>query len=192
MRIIIADDEPITRMDLRELLEQEGYDVVAEAADGFDAVERCRINLPDLVIMDVKMPFMDGLMAASIISEERLAETVVLLTAYCDREFIEEAKKSGVSGYLVKPVDEKSFIPALEIAVERSKEINKLKKEYQTITRRLESRTVIEQAKGVIMSKQALTEQEAYDYIRNASKLKHVSMKKIAEIILMRRGAEHE
>ena len=192
MRIIIADDEPITRMDLKELLEQEGYDVVAEAADGFDAVEKCRTELPDLIIMDVKMPFMDGLMAADIIAEERLAGTVVLLTAYCDRKFIEEAKKSGVSGYLVKPVDEKSFIAALEIAVERSKEMYKLKKEYQTITKRLESRTVIEQAKGVIMSKQGFTEQAAYDYIRNASKLKNVSMKKIAEIILMRRGAEYE
>jgi len=192
MRIIIADDEPITRMDLKEILEQEGYDVVAEAADGFDAVEKCRTKLPDLIIMDVKMPFMDGLMAADIIVEERLAGTVVLLTAYCDRKFIEEAKKSGVSGYLVKPVDEKSFIAALEIAVERSKEMYKLKKEYQTITKRLESRTVIEQAKGVIMSKQGFTEQAAYDYIRNASKLKNVSMKKIAEIILMRRGAEYE
>jgi len=192
MRIIIADDEPITRMDLKELLEQEGYDVVAEAADGFDAVEKCRTELPDLIIMDVKMPFMDGLMAADIIAEERLAGTVVLLTAYCDRKFIEEAKKSGVSGYLVKPVDEKSFIAALESAVERSKEMYKLKKEYRTITKRLESRTVIEQAKGVIMSKQGFTEQAAYDYIRNASKLKNVSMKKIAEIILMRRGAEYE
>lgn len=192
MRIIIADDEPITRMDLKELLEQKDYDVVAEAADGFDAVELCRKELPDLIIMDVKMPFMDGLMAASIIVQERLADTVVLLTAYCDREFIEEAKKSGVSGYLVKPVDERSFIPALEIAVERSKERWVLKKECQTIATRLESRTVIERAKGVIMSKGVMTEQAAYDYIRNASKFKNVSMKKIAEIILMQRGKDHE
>lgn len=188
MRVVIADDEPITRMDLREMLEREGYEVVAEAADGFDAVELCRKEQPDLIIMDVKMPLMDGLMASSIITEEHLAETVVLLTAYSDKEFIQAAKKSGVSGYLVKPVDERSFIPALEIAVERSREMKKLQKEYNTISKRLESRTLVEQAKGVIMSKRGLSEQEAYDYIRNVSKMKNVSMKKIAEIILMRRG----
>lgn len=191
MRIIIADDEPITRMDLRELLEQEGYDVVGEAADGFDAVELCRAQLPDLVIMDVKMPFMDGLMASAVITEEELAGTIVLLTAYNDREFVEEAKKSGVSGYLVKPVDERFLIPALEVAASRSKEMGELKKECKSITKRLESRTIIEQAKGVLMTQRGITEQDAYDYIRNASKQKNVSMKKIAQIILMRKGPEH-
>jgi len=188
MRVIIADDEPITRMDLREMLEKEGYDVVAEAADGFDAVEICRKERPELVIMDVKMPFMDGLMASSVIMEQGLAETVVLLTAYSDREFIEEAKKCKVSGYMVKPVDERSLFPAIEIAVERSKDMQNLQKKCSTISKRLENRTVIEQAKGIIMNKKGLTEQEAYDFIRNASKFKNVSMKKIAEIILMQRG----
>ena len=97
MKVLIADDEPITRMDLHETLEKEGYDVIAEAADGFDAVELCRKLHPDLVIMDVKMPLMDGMTASSIITQERLAETVVLLTAYSDQEFIQAAKKRAAS-----------------------------------------------------------------------------------------------
>ena len=101
MQVVIADDEPITRMDLKEILEKEGHQVVAEAADGFDAIECCRNCRPDLVIMDVKMPLLDGITASKVIVEENLAETVVLLTAYCDREFIEEAKAARVSGYLV-------------------------------------------------------------------------------------------
>ncbi|MCI5649501.1 MAG: ANTAR domain-containing response regulator [Fusicatenibacter sp.] len=188
MRVIIADDEPITRMDLREMLEKEGYEIAGEAADGFDAVEVCRREKPDLVIMDVKMPLLDGLTASKIITDEHLAETVVLLTAYSDREFIEEAKKSGVSGYMVKPVDERSFVPALEIAAERSRQMHKMQKECQSMSKRLESRIAVEQAKGVLMSRRGLSEQEAYDYIRNVSKMKNVSMKKVAEIILMRRG----
>ncbi|MDD3279661.1 MAG: response regulator [Lachnospiraceae bacterium] len=188
MRVIIADDEPITRMDLKEMLENEGHQVVGEAADGFDAVEICRSEQPDLVIMDVKMPLMDGLTASQIVNEEQLADAVVLLTAYSDREFIEEAKKSGVSSYLVKPVDERSFIPALEIALERGREMKKLKKDYNTISQRLENRTSIEQAKGVLMSRRGMTEQDAYDYIRKISRTKNVSMKRVADIILMHRG----
>lgn len=188
MRVIIADDEPITRMDLREMLENEGHQVIGEAADGFDAVELCRKQEPDLVIMDVKMPLMDGLMASHILTDEQLADAVVLLTAYSDREFIEEAKKSGVSSYLVKPVDERSFIPALEIALERGREMKKLKKDFHTISQRLENRTLIEQAKGVLMSRRGMTEQEAYDYIRKVSRMKNISMKKVADVILMRRG----
>ncbi|HIX58445.1 MAG TPA: response regulator [Candidatus Blautia gallistercoris] len=188
MKVLIADDEPITRMDLHETLEKEGYDVIAEAADGFDAVELCRKLHPDLVIMDVKMPLMDGMTASSIITQERLAETVVLLTAYSDQEFIQAAKKSGVSGYLVKPVDERSFIPALEIAVARSQELQKLQKDYDAIARRLESRTVVEQAKGIIMKQNGLTEQEAYDYIRGISKSKNIAMKRVAEMILKQKG----
>ncbi|QOV19850.1 response regulator [Blautia liquoris] len=188
MRVVIADDEPITRMDLKEMLEKEGYEVAAEAGDGFDAIEACRQEKPDLAILDVKMPLLDGLMASQVISEESVAGAVVLLTAYDDRKFIEEAKKAKVSGYLMKPIREGSLIPALEIALERSHEIQRLKEDYEMVSKRLESRVVIEQAKGVIMSSRGLSEQEAYDYIRGISKSKNVAMKKIAEIILMRRG----
>ena len=177
MRVIIADDEPIIRMDLKEILEKEGYTVAGEAADGFDVVEMCRKEQPDLVIMGVKMPLLDGLTASKIIAEEKLAEAVVLLTAYCDREFVQEAKEANVSAYFVKPVDERTFLPGLEIAVERNRTM-----------KRLESRTLVEQAKGVIMSKNGLSEQQAYDYIRNISREKNISMKKVAEIILIRRG----
>lgn len=186
--LIIADDEPIIRMDLKEILEKEGYTVAGEAADGFDVVEMCRKEQPDLVIMDVKMPLLDGLTASKIIAEEKLAEAVVLLTAYCDREFVQEAKEANVSAYFVKPVDERTFLPGLEIAVERNRTMKRLEKECQSVTRRLESRTLVEQAKGVIMSKNGLSEQQAYDYIRNISREKNISMKKVAEIILIRRG----
>ena len=109
IRVVIADDEPITRMDLKELLSEEGYQVVGEAADGFDAVEACKQSRPDLVLMDIKMPLLDGLSAAKILFEENLADTVMMLTAYSEREFVDEAKHIGVAGYLVKPIDEKSL-----------------------------------------------------------------------------------
>jgi len=109
LNILIADDEPITRMDLRELLQESGYNVVAEAGDGFDAVEACKKHHPDLVLMDIKMPYLDGLSASRLIIEENLADAVVLLTAYGEKEFVEEAKAIGISGYLVKPINAKSL-----------------------------------------------------------------------------------
>ena len=113
IRIVIVDDEPIIRMDLKEILESRGYQVVGEAADGFDAVELCRTHVPDLVLLDIKMPLMDGLSAAQIIHEQGLAGSIVFLTAYSDSSYIEGAKTSGVSGYLVKPVDEKALVPCI-------------------------------------------------------------------------------
>ncbi|MEM1485463.1 response regulator [Oscillospiraceae bacterium PP1C4] len=189
IRVVIADDEPITRMDLKEILECEQYDVVGEAADGFDAVERCKQLHPDLVLMDIKMPLLDGLSAARIIFEENLVDTVILLTAYSEREFVNEAKTVGVSGYLVKPIDEKSLIPNIELSVARSQEIKKLKKDMEKVSERLENRGIIEKAKGQIMARQNLGEQEAYDYIRNLSLTKNLSMRRVSEIILMKNGA---
>ena len=188
MRVIIADDEPIIRMDLREILEKQGYEVVAEAADGFDAVECCKKEHPDLVILDVKMPLLDGITAAKIIAEENLSDTVVLLTAYCDKEFVESAKDANISGYFVKPVDEHNLIPGLEIIIERNSRMKRLERDYQNVSKHLESRTVVEQAKGLLMSSRGLSEQEAFDYIRAISKSKNISMKRVAEIIMMRRG----
>ena len=150
--VIIADDEPITRMDLKEILEGKGYDVVAEAADGFDAVENCKKFHPDLVLLDVKMPLVDGLAAAKIINEENLADTIIILTAYSEKEFVEQAKVTGASGYLVKPIDEKSLIPSIEMAVARNREMRKLRKDIKDVSERLESRGIIEKAKGFIMS----------------------------------------
>ncbi|HWS44132.1 MAG TPA: response regulator [Pseudoflavonifractor sp.] len=189
LRVIIADDEPITRMDLKELLTEEGYIVLSEVSDGFDAVENCKLYHPDLVLLDIKMPFLDGLSAAKIIYEEDLADTIIMLTAYSEREFIEQAKSYGVGGYLVKPIDEKSLVPNIELAVARSKEMKRLRKDMAKVTERLENRSIIEKAKGQIMAEQNITEQEAYDYIRKLSQAKNLSMRRVAEIILVKCGA---
>lgn len=186
--VVIADDEPISRMDLKELLSEGGYTVLSEVSDGFDAVEQCKLYHPDLVILDIKMPFLDGISAAKIIYEEELADTIIMLTAYSEREFVEQAKGYGVSGYLVKPIDEKSLVPSIELAVARSRELKRLRKDMAKVSERLESRSVIEKAKGIIMQEQSMTEQEAYDYIRKLSLDKHLSMRRVAEIILVKNG----
>ena len=131
IRVVIADDEPICKMDLSELLKDAGYDVVGEASDGFDAVEICRKLHPELILLDIKMPLLDGLSAAKIIHEEGLAETIILMTAYSEREFIEQAKGCGVGGYLVKPIDEKSLIPNIEVVVNRSREMGQLRRDIE-------------------------------------------------------------
>ena len=188
IRIVIVEDEPIIRMDLREILESKGYQVVGEAADGFDAVELCRTHVPDLVLLDIKMPLMDGLSAAQIIHEQGLAGSIVFLTAYSDSSYIEGAKTSGVSGYLVKPVDEKALVPCIELAMARSGEIKALKTDVEKANERLETRKIVEKAKGYLMEVNHVSEEEAYEYIRKMSKLKNVSMKRIAEILLMKCG----
>lgn len=192
IRVVVADDEPITRMDLKELLENAGYMVVAEAMDGFEAIEACKEHHPDLVLMDIKMPFLDGISGTQIIHEENLADTVILLSAYSERKFIEEAKSAGASGYLIKPIDEKSLIPSIELAVERSRSIMKLKRDVQKISERLENRSLIERAKGLVMIEERMTENEAYEYIRKLSREKALSMRRISEIILMKRETINE
>lgn len=188
LRIVIADDEPITRMDLKEFLEERGYSVLGEATDGFDAIEMCKKIKPDLVLMDIKMPLLDGLSAARILQQEQIGATIVLLTAYSEREFIDSAKEIGVSGYLVKPIDEKSIIPCIELAVARSREMQKLQKDIAKVEERLESRSIIEKAKGKIMERNGLCEQEVYDFIRKLSLTKNLSMRRVAEIILQAGG----
>ncbi|MGV8981837.1 ANTAR domain-containing response regulator [Clostridium sp.] len=184
-RLVIADDEPITRMDLREMLEAAGYNVVGEASDGFDALELCRKHLPDLVLMDIKMPLLDGLSAAKIIQNENLATGVVLLTAYSGKEFVEKATKVGAIAYIVKPIDEKTLIPTLEIAVSKCAEIKKMKNDIKRVCSKLEERKTIEKAKGLLMQKGQIIEQAAYDQIRKLSMNKRCSMRDIAEVIIM-------
>ena len=184
-RIVIADDEPITRMDVAEMLIEAGYDVVGKASDGFDAVEMCRKMKPDLVILDVKMPLLDGLMAAKIISEEELAGAIVLLTAYSGKEFIEKAKSVSVLSYLVKPVTKQALLPSVEIAIHKGKEILDIKKAHQKTNERLESRIVVDRAKSILMSDSDMSEEEAYNYIRKMSMDKRCTMKDIASVILM-------
>ena len=138
--------------------------------------------------MDITMPLLDGLSAARIMLEEDVDAAIVLLTAYSEREFIDSAKDLGVSGYLVKPIDEKSLIPSIELAVARSKEMRKLRRDIAKVSERLENRSIIEKAKGRIMERDGLSEQEAYDFIRKLSLVKGMSMRRVAEILLLQTG----
>ena len=151
-------------------------------------MENRKLYHPDLVLLDIKMPFLDGLAAAKIIYEEELADTIIMLTAYSEREFVEQAKDYGVSGYLVKPIDEKSLIPNIELVVAQSKEMKRLRKDMAKVSERLANRSIIEKAKGQVMQEQNLSEQEAYHYIRKLSQLKGLSMRRVAEMILVKGG----
>ena len=184
-KIIVGDDEPITRMDICEILREANYDVVAEAGDGFDAIEQSKKYNPDFVIMDVKMPILDGLKAAKVITEQKLSRGIVLLTAYSNKEFIEEAKNIGIIGYIVKPIDEKSFIPNLEIIFNKQEEFEKLEKKYLKTSQKLEDRKKIDIAKSILMKTRNFTENEAYEYIRTLSMNKRCDMGKIADIIIL-------
>ena len=184
-KIIVVDDEPITRMDICEILREANYDVVAEAGDGFDAIEQSKKYNPDFVIMDVKMPILDGLKAAKVITDQKLSRGIVLLTAYSNKEFIEEAKNIGIIGYIVKPIDEKSFIPNLEIIFNKQEEFEKLEKKYLKTSQKLEDRKKIDIAKSILMKTRNFTENEAYEYIRTLSMNKRCDMGKIANIIIL-------
>lgn len=184
-KIVIADDEPITRIDIREMLCEAGYDVVGEASDGFDAIEICKKHLPNIVIMDIKMPLLDGINASKIIIKEGLADGIILLSAYSSTTFIEKAKNAGVIGYLVKPLDPKSLIPAVEIALSKSLEIKEIKADMANVQKKLEGRKIIEKAKGILMNQEGITEEEAFSRIRKLSMKKRVSMENISEVIIM-------
>ena len=185
--VLIVEDDPNIADLLHLYLEKDGY-TTEIAPDGGKAVEKFRQIQPDLVLLDIKMPLMNGLSAAQIIHEQGLAGSIVFLTAYSDSSYIEGAKTSGVSGYLVKPVDEKALVPCIELAMARSSEIKTLKTDVEKANERLETRKVVEKAKGYLMETNHVTEEEAYEYIRKMSKIKNVSMKRIAEIILMKCG----
>jgi two-component system, response regulator PdtaR len=184
-RIVVTDDELITRMDLSEILMEEGYDVVGQASDGFDAIELCRKLRPDLVLMDVKMPLLDGIKASRVIINEELALSVVLLTAYSGIEFLEQAKEVGVMGYIVKPFNSQNLIPTIEIAVAKGRLIKKIKDDSEKLKDQLEARKSIDRAKGILMDKDCLSDTEAYNLIRRLSMEKHASMKNIANAIIM-------
>ena len=183
LRILIADNESIIRMDLKELLEEAGHEVVGEAADGLKAVELTRKLKPDLVIMDIKMPEMDGIAAAKMISNEKLAP-VLLLTAYSQKEIVEKAKDSGVLAYLVKPVKESNLFPAMEIALSRFKEYMEIEQELLDLRNSLETRKILDRAKGLLMDAYNLSEQEAFRRIQQYSMAKRKSIREVAESII--------
>lgn len=183
-RVVIADDESIIRMDLKEMLTTLGYLVVGEAGDGISAVNLARELRPDLVIMDIKMPDLDGIAAAKILTEERIAP-VLLLTAFSQQELVEGAKEAGVVGYVVKPFRESELIPAIEIALARFKEFRSLEKEAHNLREMLETRKLVERAKGVLMDQQGLKEAEAFRKIQKLSMNTRKSMREIAEAVLL-------
>lgn len=183
-RIIIADDESIIRMDLREMLSNLGYLVIGEVGDGRSAVNLARELRPDLVIMDIKMPDMDGIDAAKILTKEKIAP-VLLLTAYSQRELVERAKEAGVVGYLVKPFRESDLSPAIEVALAHFAEFRTLEKEMGDLQQALETRKFVDRAKGILMDTQSLTEADAFRKIQKMSMNTRKPMKEVAEAIIL-------
>jgi response regulator NasT len=184
VRIVIADDESIIRMDLREMLMHLGYDVIGEAADGRTAIDLARKLQPDLVVMDIKMPDLDGIEAAARLTRERVAP-VVLLTAYSEQNLIGRAKGAGVAGYLVKPFRESELMPVIELALARFKDLQRLERQVEDLKDALETRKLIERAKGVLMELHGLTEADAFSRMRRASMDSRKSMREVAEAILL-------
>ncbi len=182
--ILIADDEIIQRMDLKDMLTRLGYAVVGEAGDGLSALNLAREIRPDLVIMDIRMPGMDGIAAAKTLTQEKIAP-VLLLTAYSDQPLIESAKEAGVMNYLVKPWRENEVVPAIELALARYDEFHALAEKARNLAAQLEARKIVERAKGLLMEKQGLSEQEAFQKIQKASMDNHKSMRDVAEAILL-------
>lgn len=182
--VVVVDDEPILRMDIAEMLQEEGFQVVGEAGDGFDAVEVCREQTPDVVLLDVKMPVFDGLTAAETIREEELAGCIVLLTAFDDREIIERAKNAGVNGYLLKPITQKMLKPTIEVAWAQSEQMRISQKEVAEAKRKLEENNLIQRARGILAKQEQITETEAYQLMRQMAMDKRISMAKLAEALI--------
>jgi AmiR/NasT family two-component response regulator len=182
-RVLIAEDEALIRLDLKEMLEEEGYDVVGEVGDGRQAVERAAELRPDLVILDIQMPVLDGLSAAEQIASARIAP-VIVLTAFSQRELVERARDAGAMAYLVKPFSKNDLVPAIEVARARFSEMTALDGEVRTLEERLETRKVVEKAKGLLMAEQGITEAEAFRWIQRTAMNQRTSMKGLAQSII--------
>ena len=182
-RVLIAEDEALIRMDLAEMLREEGYEIVGEAGDGQEAVDLAERLTPDLVIMDVKMPRRDGIDAASEIAGKRIAP-IVILTAFSQRELVERARDAGAMAYLVKPFAKHDLVPAIELAVSRFSELQALENEVATLTDRMETRKLIERAKGLLMTKQGLSEPEAFRWIQRTAMDRRATMKAVAQAVV--------
>jgi two-component system, response regulator PdtaR len=183
IRVVIAEDEAIIRLDLRETLEEEGYDVVGETGRGDDAVTLVRDLRPDLAILDIKMPGIDGLEAARVITAERICG-VLMLTAFSQREVIEEARDAGALAYLVKPYQKSDLIPAIEVAIGRFREMQHLTGEVDGLVEQLESRKIIDRAKGLLIDECGMREGEAFTFIQRTAMSERSRMREVAERIL--------
>ncbi|GAA3874360.1 ANTAR domain-containing response regulator [Streptomyces sedi] len=182
-RVVIAEDEALIRLDLKEMLEEEGYTVVGEAGDGQRAVELARELNPDLVILDVKMPVMDGISAAEKIAADSIAP-VLMLTAFSQRDLVERARDAGAMAYLVKPFSKSDVVPAIEIAVSRFQQLSSLAGEVADLTQRLETRKLVDRAKSVLQTEYGLTEPAAFRWIQKTSMDRRLSMRQVAEAVI--------
>jgi response regulator NasT len=183
VRVVIAEDEAIIRLDLKEILEEEGYEVVGETGRGDEAVDLVKEHGPDLAILDIKMPGMDGLSAAREISAERGA-AVLILTAFSQRNLIEEARDAGALAYLVKPFQKSELIPAIEVALGRYREMKALEGEVSSLEDQLETRKVVDRAKGMLMDRHSMAEADAFSFIQKTAMRERLTMKAVAQKII--------
>lgn len=190
-RVLVAEDESLIRMDLVEMLREEGYDVVGEAGDGAAAVEQAEQLKPDLVVMDVKMPVLDGISAAKKIVEKRIAP-VLILTAFSQRDLVERARDAGAMAYVVKPFTKSDLVPAIEMALSRHEEISQLEHEVADLTERLETRKLVDRAKGVLQTKFGLSEPDAFRWIQKAAMDKRTTMREVAQVVIAETTAQPE
>jgi response regulator NasT len=185
VRVVIAEDEAIIRLDLKEILEEEGYEVVGETGRGDEAVTLVREHKPDLAILDIRMPGMDGLSAAREITAERAA-AVLILTAYSQRNLIEEARDAGALAYLVKPFQRSELIPAIEVALGRHKEMRALESEVSSLEDQLETRRLVDRAKGILMDEHGMKEADAFSFIQKNAMQERVTMRILAGRVIDR------
>ncbi|MBD8020016.1 MULTISPECIES: ANTAR domain-containing response regulator [Brevibacterium] len=188
-RVVVAEDEAVIRLDIVEMLREVGYDVVGEAADGESAIRLAEELRPDLVVMDIKMPVLDGISAAERIAKARIAP-VVLLTAFSQKELVERARDAGAMAYVVKPFTSNDLVPALEIALSRHAEIAALESEIADMTDRFETRKLVERAKSLLISSMGLSEPEAFRWIQKTSMDRRLTMREVAETVLEQIGSK--
>lgn len=182
-RVVIAEDEAIIRLDLKETLEEEGYDVVGETGRGDEAVELVRRLEPEIAILDIKMPGVDGLTAARQITAEQLC-AVLVLTAFSQRDLVDEARDAGALAYLVKPFQRSELVPAIELAVGRFRELRALTEQTRSLEEQLETRKAVDRAKGILMDTQAMTERDAFSFIQRTAMGERVTMRDVASRII--------
>lgn len=182
-RVLVAEDESLIRLDLIEMLGEEGYEVVGEAGDGAEAVKLAEELTPDLVVLDVKMPVLDGISAAKRIVEQRIAP-VLILTAFSQRDLVDRAREAGAMAYLVKPFTRAELVPAIEMALSRHDELTQLEQEVSDLTERLETRKQVERAKGVLQTSFGLSEPDAFRWIQKAAMDKRTTMREVASVVI--------